>query len=379
MLPVTRHELAVFLVPLGLYFLFRRDWLAAMLLGWAEIAWNLLAWSTGLPVPLHRFFSGLGPQQLGEGDVLHYAKRWLEMSGVVVTSLTAAGVALLIGRAAREFIRASAAPGHRWSAGRTGLRSRGQRDPKSLRLMIALGALGLVLLETVLYAHNRFASGGYARFLLPAAPWMALCAGYALEPLVQSLAGRGRSSDTRRPPWPLLLAAAVLGLACYHRQPTQPVNWIVLVVGGAVAAAVIWRARWTAAIGLFGLMLLAIAQWAPLASPHRMGPHQVLLGQVIDTIQRQHPDSHILGHTPWVLYFAQNVPSEYGRVRSGADIWEAAVDPPVDVFYLYDSAHAYSTPLSRITSHPHECVGVYWVHSTDPEPFLRVYRRLPGQ
>ena len=37
--PLTRHEMIVLLVPIAIYFLYRRAWAAVFLLGWAELAW----------------------------------------------------------------------------------------------------------------------------------------------------------------------------------------------------------------------------------------------------------------------------------------------------------------------------------------------------
>jgi len=120
-------------------------WGCAAALLWGPLAYVAASAAASLPKEdsILYMFSRSYPTQYGSGRWGHFLVRWLMASGGGVVALAVAG-AIRAGRRA-------------W-------------------LVTALG-LGLVGLHTVIYHYGLFASGGYARFLVPAsAPVAALAA-----------------------------------------------------------------------------------------------------------------------------------------------------------------------------------------------------------
>lgn len=349
MLPLARHELIVLLVPVALYFLWRRDVRAVLLLGWGELAWNVAAWAAGTKIPLTRFVTPLDQGHLGSGNVLHYFNRWLEMGGVPAVALTLAAAAMLLIRELRHRPRLIA-------KSRAGRRAR-------LRCFISGGAVALVALQTVLYHFNRFASGGYARFLVPIAPWMAVTILYALWGLVRS----------RRPRPALLVVALVMVAAWVSGSYVRvPYGWFVAAAVGVVLAVVV-PSRLTAAAALLLLFATAAWQWRDDVHPYVMGPHQELVGKTIDDLKRQYPGSRIVGASPWVKYFQNELMGEEEPQARGR--W--AEDNPPGVMYLYDQSHATAVPYEWFTQFPHELVTERWLATNTTVPYVRVLRRVP--
>jgi hypothetical protein len=350
LLPLTRHELIVLLVPATGYFLLRRDFWAFLLLGWAEALWNLLAIIAGEKLPLQRFFAPIDQGHLGHGNVLHYFNRWLEMGGTAIVGLTLAGAAMVMAREANHWRRLGAS-------------SPAARRAR-MRLFIAGGAVGVVALQTLLYQFNRFASGGYARFLIPIAPWMAITCLFAIVALL-----RGRR------PVLLLITAAVILAACYSK------SWITINTPCYVAATVLvaltiaWRIRLTAAMALAILLCLNALQWRSDVHPYLIQPHQILIKNAIAELQQQFPNERIVGASPWVKYFQnQSMDEDEADARRR---WEQ--DDPPGVLYLYDQSHATAVPLDWFTAFPSRIVMDRWLPSdADDEPYLQVLQRLPN-
>ena len=190
--PITRHELVVFMVPLGIFSLWRRDWISALLLGWAEAVWDLACIWKKQPLAILRYFEKAPKNNLGEGGWRHYFDRWLEISGPPVTALCIAGIIIILLHEFKNFRKRNVRPK--------------PSDPMRLRIWISGGVIGIVVLHTILYAKNSFASGGYGRFLMPAAPWMAICAAVALSFALLPLSQSNCQSRGSKLVWLLLLA-----------------------------------------------------------------------------------------------------------------------------------------------------------------------------
>ena len=301
-LPATRHELAPFLLPLGIYFLWRRDFLAALLLGWFEGAWALASWEMHQPQPIFRYFTPQDATAYGSGHFYHYFLCWLKMAGAVTVILCLTG-AWVIGTHER------AAGFKKWNRpGPVGRRHR-------VRLLAVGGTLGLVLLETVLFSFNRFASGGYSTFLVPAAPLMALCACYGIGPCVRRVS---------RP-----VALACLVIAAVH-------------------------------LGFY-------------LHPYRQSGHQKLIGTVIAQLHRDDPDCHIIGDSTWITYFDEISPG--ARELCARDTWYLNTAP--HLYYIHNFVDGMDPTMKDIDVVPNQRIKSAKVSESDAMPDLVIYRRLP--
>ncbi len=388
LLPVTRHELAVLLVPIALYALLRRDILSALFLGWAELAWNLLSALAGLPLPIWRYLTKTDPGNLGRGDWLHYADRWLEMAGLTGVALTLAGIAVILIRHFRRAgrLRILLAPGQ--SARRA-----------RVRLFIAFSAIGLVALHTLLFVFNSFASGGYARFLLPAAPWMALCIAYGIAPLIRSAASipsrmprpvpsspvapapvssrpvpRRASLAYRNALW--LFAAGILILSCWSRAYILIDMTIRLIPIAALLVAFIYPHRHTAALALLALGMLAIVQWGAFLHPHFIEPHQALMRETIPRLRAEFPDYTITGPSPWVHYLLER-PLDAPDPPAAFRAWQSP-GPAPRLIYILDQSHAnWVATRLKVEAYPHVLLATLRSTAQEIEPYLRIYKRMP--
>jgi hypothetical protein len=233
----------------------------------------------------------------------------------------------------------------------------------------------LIALQALLYAHNRFASGGYARFLLPAAPFLAICAAYALLGLVRLSPRPARSAR----PLFLLVAVLVIASACINRQWRQPPDAVLIIVAFAVFVAIAWPARPAMLVACLAVLTLGVIQWIPDVRPHRIGAHQILIGRTVDTLEQAYPDCRIAGQSPWVWYFARHAALPRQGMHSGLDQWDTAAAG--NLIYVYDESHAADVddPLRRIRARPYELLGQRWLHPADRQPYLQIFRRLPDR
>ena len=334
MLPITRHELVVLLVPLAISFLWRRDLLAMILLTWAEAAWNGAVWFFNLRgdhgiLPIQRFFNTGEAGALGTGGGLHYLVKWIELSGVVIMLLSLLGALLLLRQA---FQRRQVRMRLMMLLRRPKL-LRHMRRPfwrgHLLRLLVAVGALGVVSLHTYLYAFNSFQSGGYARFLIPAAPWMAICAASALLPLSRLLEPLTTDSRTAR-----VIAAAVIFIAV------------------------------TAALLHLGAYM----------RPHRLADDHRVIQQALADVRQTHPAHHITASTMWVDYFLDR------RFESPWPHYPLpwAEHHPQQLLYFFERAHGKPEVLAELQKLPHRLVKTYHLPGADEAdpPQLTVYERL---
>lgn len=366
LLPLTRHELIVFLVPVGLYCLWRRDWMATVLLAWAEIAWNVLTWSMSLyppsgRLPIERYFATADAGVLGYGEAWHYVLRWLDLSGTVIVALAVVG-ALMLGRRML------------WMAGRDGsllrrIAAMAATRRRRVTLLIVGGALGMVVMQTVLYMVNTHLSGGYARFLIPAAPWMAICAATGVEPMVQwwrsgRLNGGGRA---------VLILLSILALISLLRVTTPPaievaLGLLLIVMLWALMRQRLWLVRMTCVLAM-GLM---VCEWLEMARPHRLNEDQQLLRQTLADLRASRSEHYITGSSPWIQYFLDqpvNLPRWHDPLP-----WDPR-QHPVQTLYVDDRTHGKQWVLDAMADLPHRQIGER-SHPGEDEPYLRIYERL---
>lgn len=361
MLPVTRHELIVLLVPVGLYFLWRRDWVAAMLLAWAEVAWNALVWAMDLQgpsgqLPIGRYFATADAGILGDGAPWHFVVRWMAVAGIVGAALAVLGAGSMI---------AEARQGGGW---RDALQRMLSHRQGRVTLLIIGGAFGLVALHTWLYMVNTHLSGGYARFLIPAAPWTAICAAWGVSALAKPAAGR--RWHVRRVFAAILTIAGAIALG---------LGEISLVSGIAIAcftvaalAAAIWPWRRAMATCTAIAVIMWTGHWLALAQPHRLNQDQLLIRQTLAELRHTYPDHFITGSSPWIQYFLDhpvNLPRWYDPLP-----WEP-VNHPVQTLYVYDQTHGKSYVLEEMAKLPHRLIG-HRSHAKT-EHYLSIYERLP--
>src|SRR5690606_32818720 len=124
-------------------------------------------------LPIERFFATSDAGILGYGAPWHFVVRWMAVAGIVGVALAVLGAGSVIANAWRGGFR----------------RMLSQRQGR-VTLLIIGGAFGLVGLHTWLYMFNTHLSGGYARFLIPAAPWTAICAAWGVSVIAKPTGGR---------------------------------------------------------------------------------------------------------------------------------------------------------------------------------------------
>lgn len=304
LLPATRHELVIFLVPLALYFLWRRDLLATLLLGWFELLWNVACRHRGMDLPIKRFFTPQDATLYGSGNALHYLVNWCKIVGLPTVFLCLVG--------------ATAVFSHEWTRGVDRLWARGNAARRArTRLLTVGGAIGIVVLETFLFAFNRFASGGYAMFLIPGVGFMAICACYGMFAIKRAI-----------------------------RPKVLP----------AVAAVA---------------LLVTAGHWAYYVRPYRLTPHQALLGRTVLQMHHREPGCLVIGHSAWISYFDE--PPLDAPGLPAKDLWHAGYRSPL--YYLYDDAPGFSPPLDEISSPPAQQIATLKIEPADSKPDLIVFRR----
>lgn len=323
LLPVTRHELVVLLVPMAIYFLLRRDLVAALLLGWAELSLNAVAYFIGMRLPILRFHEPRPAELYGYGNPFTYLLRWVQLSGTTIAILSVVGIVILAIHVYRT---------------RAGRKSPGAVRRWWLYPLLSGGCAGMILVHTLLYMFNRFASGGYARFLIPIAPMLAICACFGLARIVsiaRSSAAEGSALSQRR--WRRFGALA------------------------AVAGAVV-----------------ALIPWLAAARPHRLCSHQHAIAEGMNFVRERYPGSRVVGNTSWIWFFQRG--PDKGPPPPAEESWIRGGEPrPV---YFYDMSHSTTISLAWLTGFPNELVKEIRIPEFDPvkdPPYLRIFRRLPGE
>ena len=142
---VTRHEAIIFL-PIWLFFARRQGvslWRLWPMI-WAPLVVNILAWAAGMRPLIERLLEPRPTTQYGFGGWLTFFARSLHAWGPGVMVLAMTGL---------------------WSLTR-------RRGGAFIAICIAVYFAG----QTIVRALGLFDSGGYARFLVPISPWVAIAA-----------------------------------------------------------------------------------------------------------------------------------------------------------------------------------------------------------
>ena len=336
LVPLTRHEGVLLLPVAALLLAWRRDWVALPLLLAGELAWNVGKPLLGYPLnelPIFRFWPKGEPGHLGSGDALHYVSASFRAYGPVAAALWVVGAAVL-------------------ARGRAGVTSAPER---AAALTCAAGAAGLLLVQTYLYAVNTHESGGYARFLLPAAPWVAVC--------VAAAAGRVLDAGRRGRAAASLAVLAVAGLAVLGlARNGWSIWWGLVPLAAPVAVLLPASARWSLAAAAAAV----VAAWVPAVRPHRLLPHQRLVIETTLDLRSCHPGRPLAADNPWADY-VQDAPRH--PYYWAANEWRKP--PAGGLIYLWDRDHsAVNLPLIELRSYPHR-------ELPSPGPYLRVFERLP--
>ena len=342
MVPLARHEGAALLPVVAALLAWRRDWVAIPLLAVGEVAWNVAKPMAGFPwkeLPILRFFGGEDVNQLGYGGPLHYVMALGEAVGPAMLGPVVLGAILLTIGCVK--------------------RLRNGYDPVGAAMLLCgPGTLAMLLLQTLLYMVNTHASGGYARFLLPAAPWMGVCVAAAVAWLLAE-------GNRRR----LALAAgvmlAVVLLAAFEarRQGFPPYwgwpKWFAWLapVGIAIAPLLLRPSVAKVRITLVLLGVVASLTWLGVVRPQRLAPHTRLVGEVMAYYANdpQYRDHLVVGDNPWTHYFS-NRPMPPGGMWAPTEWFHTNVEAEgyAGLIYLWDQDHSITNlPLDELQVMPH--------------------------
>lgn len=203
--PVTRDE-AVVILPLWVLAIWLRNgrWWCYPLLLWAVVAHNLVSAAALDAWPITRWLRPDGVDHYGQGTLLTFVPKVAFASGPVVVA------AALLGA------------GRIWK--------------RPLGWLWVLAPLTWFAAETFIYLRGAYSSGGYARFLVPMCPWLAVLAAYGAQPLfVRRVRSRTMAA--------LGLAMAALFVLCegewIRRNPVRQPDWQVWSAAGRVGLAVL--------------------------------------------------------------------------------------------------------------------------------------------
>lgn len=371
MLPLTRHEGIALLPAIGLLLAWRRAWSAIPLLLVGEVAWNVgkrLLGYDWAEIALMRFFDKGEAAHLGSGGPLHYLMKWAEAAGPGQVALGVVGGAILSTEVWRR------------------LRTDRRYEPRiATMIVVAGGTFATIAVQTLLYMFNTHESGGYARFLLPAASWMAICTAAGAAWLI-------RQND-----WRMIASAAVamaaVGVLTNIEAMRQGYNgwwgwplwygWITPVAAGATWLALRpcpTRRR----VFLYLVLFSVTGAWAASVRPYRLRPHQRLVAQVSQAIAE---DPRYAGHSvtadnPWVMYFANRPFTK--KEAFAPDRWRYAW-PKHRLIYLWDAEQSpRQFPLAELKAYPYRRLSlpeVPMLRNLPPkhelQHFVTLFERLP--
>jgi hypothetical protein len=360
--PLTRHESVVFLVPVAIYFVARRAWLAVVLLAWAEALWNVLGAKWYWMLPIQRYFQGKPIEHYGHGGALHYVLMWGSVTTPVLVGLSLAGAGLVVAIVVKRWIgersgeQAEGSPVHSGPSVRRWWAKLASTPPsEAAGAFVVIGALGMIALQTVLFYRNVFASGGYPRFLVPAGPWLAVLAAVAVDRLIGAVIPSDAHPRGERGPairWAgALMAVGIGGIWLATKSDTPDESGLIrslysgtpgfyvehytlpLVIGCVILAAL--PRRYTAAV------LLALCAWC-VGNVWRadnkelvINAREWLIKQGVDAAyeaakKRGIESPEIRGQSPWVSYYTQRRGSTTELLP--ADRWMKSKDG--DALYL---------------------------------------------
>lgn len=310
----------------------RADVLATWaILVWAPVAYNLITRAAFGYWPGEIFVQPAGATHYGRGTPVTFVVKFGLMAGPVVAAFALAGLRRL------------------WHV-------------RAARPLVA-GIAAYLAAQTLLYMFQAYATGGYARFLVPLAPWIAIAAlaGIRHGPGLQERPGIPEGSTPAMPasqPSPgqrkgiawapsVPIAAAALWLAAEAELAWNPVlrlapyTWLAragaLALLGALAARSISRVP-RLSRALIALALLGPAAWA--ARPHRLRPRERAIARAVAELRSLGLlDRPLYSTSDWTYLFADRwCPARtrplYERLADAAPgsilVWEPRYGPSPD-------------------------------------------------
>lgn len=229
-----------------------------------------------------------------------------------------------------------------------------------------------------------FASGGYGRFMVTVAPFVAILAALALESLVENTDSR-RSS---RLPWIVMACVWVIGLVAIEQQRTagrfamdERMVWSMRVSVSAIVILLVWlalagRSLWAQRAGLGVLGLTVLAQWIVMVTPLPERGEQRLAKQITGWIaQRGLSAGPFFATNPWFSLYLDLI--ENPRAHKGPTLLASM---PVGTIVLWDSKysdsdfHRISLDALRNDSH-YESLSVFRSVSRTPIE-VQVFRKI---
>ncbi|HKQ48503.1 MAG TPA: hypothetical protein VJZ71_10570 [Phycisphaerae bacterium] len=319
---VTRHETAAFL-PVWCMALFRsgagvparRDRITALVLSlWAPVAHNIAYYAVFDSWPLRIFFQARGSTQYTPQALWSYLPDALYAVPPAIAGLAIVGTAVMLRRRA-------------W-------------------LVPAIAAT-FFLTQVAIKALGVYGSGGYGRFLVVIAPFIAILAVAGVAELIARL-------RERRPIDLLTLILAIVwlvGLIAFElerierrQEWREDTLWL---MRGTVVAILFLLLAW-AVFGRRGgnryaspiiaglLMATCLIQCAAILRPLRLRPSQELARQAVHWLgERGLADSPIFATDPWFAYFLDLV--ENPRAHKGAMLLASM---PVGTVFIWDSIYS---------------------------------------
>jgi len=364
---ITRHE-AIVLLPVWAWALWqaRARWPAWALLLWAPAAYNAATWLACGYLPGDIFARPGETTQYGQGTPLTFFVRFVVMAGPVVTGLAVVGATRL------------------WR----------MRQARPLIAGLAL----YIAAQTSLYMMQAYASGGYARFLVPLAPWVAIAALAGLNSVrvpfprapsalcataVPTVDARSDTADTAAARRLWLAVVAGFWVLAELEQAFNPIHAIapyfwafrfasVLFVAGVACG--LWQGARPVCLAV--VVLALVGPTARAAWPHRLRPRERVIAESVERLRANGlADRPLHSTSDWTYYFAdrwyparQPLYAQLGTAAPGSlFVWERRYAPSPDFNLQLKDVHA-DPRWREILRSPPDASG---------ESFVHVFERLP--
>ncbi len=334
---LTRHEAVVF-VPIWLFAIIllwrdvRRPVTAALLTIWAPVAHNLIY---GIALGAWPFQIFLQPG----GSTQYLPTGW---SAYVPDAIYAASLSI--------FLLAIVGCAGALPTTRSALPSANATRRMVCRLLVVAIPIVFFILHAFFKAVGIYASGGFARFLVAVAPFLALCAVSGWDQLTSG------AIDTRRRTRAALIGFGAMvviwiALECEIASGRLPVKTdLYLIIGRAVSALVgaaflvlgfARRQRRVLAARRLALAVLSavvLVQMYPVARPLQLSAHQRLVGDAVRWMEENgFADRPIFAADPWFAYALGLV--EHSRALKDAALLASM---PVGTIVVWDSIYSES-------------------------------------
>ncbi|NLX14714.1 MAG: hypothetical protein GXY44_13835 [Phycisphaerales bacterium] len=363
--PITRYEAIVFL-PVWAIALWRMRaaWWNYLLLIWAMLAYNLGAGLWLETLPINRFIEPAGSPHYGRGTWMTFVPKLAVACGPIVVALAFMGAWRILRR--------------------------------PFGWLCLLAPVSYFVAETVVYRWGVYSSGGYSRFLVPLAGWLAVLAVAGIEPIC-----------LRRRRWLRLRALAVCGLLTAGlwvvseiewqlNPPEVAASWLPLVVPLRIALAglcvllaipalyVLARPRpeRLRPVGQFIFVTLLVALVLPAVwalIPLRLNPQQRIMRDTAAEFSCGGWDtSPMLAANLWMYYWTDRY-----RPQGQCDSWTALAGAQPGTLFVWDARFCtdpdIAMPRGALADKPEwQLLWTSPPRPGDSTAFLEVYKRIAG-